>query len=166
MSIFRPHQILQDFMDFDYLKYKNDGYNTIFIDIDNTLALPDVELKASEKASKFINNLKGHGFTVYILSNNTKERVEPYAKSIKCDYYYFALKPLPFSYLKLIKKYKLDKSKIICMGDQLLTDCLGANLLGLCSIYVKQLVEKDIIKTKLNRFIERKIFKYILHEKV
>lgn len=166
MSIFRPHQILNTFTDFDYLKYKNDGYNTIFIDIDNTIALPDVELAASDKAKKFINNLKGHGYTVYVLSNNTKERVAPYADSIKCDYYYFALKPLPFAYKKMIKKYHLDKTKIICMGDQLLTDCLGANIMGLCSIYVKQLVKKDIIKTRLNRFIERLIFKFILHEKV
>lgn len=166
MNLFKPNEILANFKDLDIISLKQKGYNTIFIDIDNTIALPDTELTASFDAKSFINELKNNDFRVIILSNNNKKRVEPYAQSINCDYLHFALKPLPFSYLKLIKKYKLNKDKIICMGDQLLTDCVGANLLGLYSIYSKQLVEKDILFTKLNRIIERKIFKYILHEKV
>ena len=55
---------------------------------------------------------------------------------------------------------------MISLGDQMLTDLIGANLAGLYTVYTKQLVEKDSITTKINRKIERWIFKYVLHEEM
>lgn len=166
MAIFRPREILKDFADLNIEKYRNLGFNTILVDVDNTLAIPDVELTASDKAKKFVNDLKENGFKVIVVSNNTKERVKPFADSLNCSYYYWCFKPLPFSYWRIIKENKLDKSKTITFGDQIITDCIGANFVGLYPIYVKQLVEKDTKKTIINRCLERMIFKYILHEKV
>ena len=55
---------------------------------------------------------------------------------------------------------------MISLGDQMLTDLIGANLAGLYTVYTKQLVEKDSITTKINRKIERWIFKHVLHEEM
>ena len=52
------------------------------------------------------------------------------------------------------------------LGDQLLTDILGANLSGCYGIYTKQLYEKDTPTTARNRRIENLIWRYLLHEKV
>lgn len=166
MSIFRPKEILKKYTDFDIEKYRKLGFDTIFVDIDNTIDYPDSPNPGTKEAFDFLHKLKESGFRVFLVSNNTKERIERFLNGEKYDYVDFAMKPLPFKYNKTIKKYGLDKKKIIALGDQLMTDVLGGKLSGIYPIYVKQLVEKDIVKTKINRMMERFIFKHILHEKV
>lgn len=166
MNIFKPVEIIKKYQDFDIEKYKVYGYNAILIDIDNTLAIPDSQLKADLNAIKFVNKLKNNGFKVIIYSNNKLSRVKPFAESLDCKYVTWAFKPLPFKYLTTIKKFNLDRKKTLSLGDQILTDCIGSNLVGIEFIYTKQLVEKDSWKTVINRKIERLIFKYILHENV
>ena len=166
MSIFRPNEILKKYQDFDIEGHRKSGFDTILIDIDNTIDIPDSKDHGTKEAFEFLDNLENAGFKVILFSNNTKERVERFLNGRKIDYNYWSFKPLPFSYLKVIKKYSLDKKRVISFGDQILTDCIGANSLNIYTIYVKQLIEKDTIKTVLNRKIEKQIFKHILHEKV
>lgn len=166
MSIFRPNEIIDRFNKFDIKAHRDKGFNTILLDIDNTIDLPDNPNIGSKEAYNFIDELKVNGFKIIIVSNNTKERVQRFINGLDLDYKYWSFKPLPFVYKRIIKKYNIDVNKTISLGDQLLTDCLGANLNGIYTVYTKQLIEKDIIKTKINRFLERLIFKYILHEKV
>lgn len=165
-SIFKPNEILEKYTDFDIEKHRQMGFDTILIDIDNTIDYPDSKNPGTKEAFDFLDRLEKAGFKIIIFSNNTEERVKRFLNGRKIDYNYFSLKPLPFSYNKVIKKYNLDRKKIISFGDQLLTDCLGANSLGIYTVYVKQLVKKDTAKTVLNRKIEKFIFKNILHEKM
>lgn len=166
MKLFKPDEIIERFDKFDIDAHVKKGYNAILIDVDNTIDLPDSLDHGTKEAFDFLEKLEKAGFKIVIFSNNTKKRVLRFLDNNKYDYNYWSLKPLPFSYKKVLKKYNLDKNKTISFGDQLLTDCLGANLCGLYTVYSKQLVEKDIIKTKINRKLERFIFKHILHEKV
>ena len=166
MSIFRPKEILNRYTDFDIEGHRKSGFDTILIDIDNTIDYPDSPNPGTKEAFDFLDKLEKAGFKVIIFSNNNEDRVLRFLNGRKMDYSHFSLKPLPFSYQRVIKKYNLDKKKIISFGDQILTDCIGANNLGIYTVYVKQLVEKDILKTVINRKIERFIFKHILHEKV
>ena len=76
------------------------------------------------------------------------------------------MKPLPFSYKKICRKIKADPSRVAVMGDQLLTDILGANLSGCYGIYCRQLQEKDSFTTSINRNFERFIWRHILHEEM
>lgn len=166
MPLFKPYEILNVYEDFDIDKYRSLGFDTLLVDIDNTLAIPDTELIASSRAKNFIDNLISNGFKVIVISNNKLKRVKPFADSLNVPFKHLCFKPLPFAYYSIIKEYNLTKNSIITLGDQIITDCIGANLVGLCPIYVKQLVQKDSYKTIINRFIERLIFRYILHEKM
>ena len=109
---------------------------------------------------------KEKGFKPVIFSNNTEKRVRMFIGDQDVDFWHFALKPLPFSYLGVCMKYGVLPSKTIVMGDQLLTDILGANLSGCYGIYCKQLQEKDTPMTSRNRKIEKLIWRYLLHEEV
>ena len=164
-SIFKPGEILLKYDDFDIKKYRNLGYDTIFLDVDNTITPYYVKIP-DDKAKAFVKKLKDSGFKVIVISNNTDKRVKEVAASIDCDYYCWAFKPLTIKMNKAIKDYKLDRKKIICMGDQLLTDVLGGNRAKIFSIYVKPISETDSFTTSINRKAERFIFKHILHEKV
>ena len=66
----------------------------------------------------------------------------------------------------LAKLINCKPSEIIVLGDQLMTDILGANLSGCYGIYCKQLQEKDTFLTSINRKMENFVWRHILHEEV
>lgn len=165
MSIFRPDEILKKFDELDISALKSRGFNTVLLDVDNTIT-PYYEKLPGKAGKDFVKKLKDNNFEVFVFSNNTDSRVSKVAEALECEYLPWAFKPLAFRGNYLIKSKKLDRSKIFIMGDQLLTDVLCGKRLGIYSIYVKPIVDSDSFRTSINRFFERKIFKYILHEKV
>lgn len=50
------------------------------------------------------------------------------------------------------------------VGDQLLTDILGANRAGLRTILVRPIVQSDAWNTSINRFFERFIMRHLLNK--
>lgn len=165
MIIFKPNEILNKYSDLDIKGLKDKGFNVVFLDVDNTITSYDNKLP-DKNAKEFVDNLKNNGFEVIVVSNNTNKRVKQTAQAIDCEYSCWSFKPLPFKLNRLIKKKKLDKTSIFMMGDQLLTDILCANNLGIYSIYSKPISDVETVYSKISRIIERFIFKHILHEKV
>ena len=165
MAIFRPKEKISIFTDLDMKHYRELGFDTILLDIDNTIAVPNTGI-CDERAEKFIKDLEEAGFKVVIFSNNTKKRVEMFKRDIDVETNCWSMKPLPFSFLATCKRMNTTPKKTIVLGDQLVTDILGANLSGCYGIYCKQLQEKDSTITKFNRMIEKFIWRHILHEEV
>ena len=165
MSLFRPKEILDIFTDLDMSYYRDMGFDTVLLDIDNTIAVPNTG-GCDERAKKFIEDLKEHGFKVVIFSNNSEKRVRMFLNDMDVEYRHLALKPLPFSYLSVCRKMDTLPSKTLVLGDQLLTDILGANLSGCYGIYCRQLQQKDSKMTAFNRRFEKFIWRYILHEEM
>ncbi len=158
-KFFKPDYVFKKIydLDFDILK----GIKTLFIDIDNTLT-PYYQELADEKTKKFINKLNELNIKIILVSNNNKNRVKRFAESLDLEFNYLSMKPLPFTFLKLIKKYKLNKNETMAIGDQILTDVLAANLTGIYSCYVYPIIDKDSFMTSINRKIEniiRRIYK-------
>lgn len=165
MAVFRPKEILETYTDLDIERLRKQGFDTIFIDVDNTIAIPNTGT-CDERAEKFLRDLKKAGFKVLILSNNNSRRVRMFLRDIDVDFVSLALKPLPFGYLRALLKTGSKPSKTIVLGDQLLTDILGANMCGCYGIYTKRLQKKDSKLTAFNRRIEDYVWRKILHEKM
>lgn len=165
MTLFKPKEKIDIFTDFDMKRYRELGYDTILLDIDNTIAVPNTGI-CDERAEKFIRDLEEAGFKVVIFSNNTNKRVEMFKRDIPVEYNCWSMKPIPLSYLIACKRMGTKPERTIVLGDQLITDILGANLSGCYGIYCKQLQEKDSRITSLNRKIEKFIWRHILHEEV
>lgn len=132
----------------------------LLCDIDNTLvahdeALPDAHVIA------FIKAIQTAGIEVIFISNNVEERVITFAHAMDVKCYPFAMKPLPKTYRKIIKDIGVDKQHIAVLGDQLMTDILGANVMGLHTILTAQVVERDLSFTKFNRFFESIVFQLL-----
>lgn len=156
MNLFKPNLYLKKIEDLDIEKLNNRGIKNLFIDIDNTL-VPYTQINADKKVKNLLKSYIDAEFKVFIISNNTRKRVSTFSKELDIPYYYFACKPLSFIYKKVIRKYKLKANETVCIGDQLLTDIAGANSLGLFTIYVDPIVNKDGPFTILNRKIENHI---------
>lgn len=136
----------------------------LILDVDNTLI--DYYKKMPEGIIEWAELMKSYGIKLYILSNsNKKEKVEAVAKNLNVEYINFAKKPLKTGFLKIKKVMNLESENIGVVGDQILTDVLGANRCKMFSILVKPINEKDIFITKFNRFFEKIIIKKYLKNK-
>jgi len=155
---FIPYDCYKTVYDIDYNKLYEAGTRIILMDIDNTLIPYDV-ISPDEKLINLIITIKDIGFKIVFISNNHKHRVQPFAQIFASDYVYSAWKPFKKGYKKALKLTDHNHiDEIIAIGDQVMTDVLGANKVGVKCILVKPLkIVNEKWYTKLNRKIENYI---------
>lgn len=133
----------------------------LILDVDNTLI--DYQKNLDEKIIKWVDELKKNDIKFCIVSNsNKREKVKAVAEKLDIPYFYFAKKPLKFGFRKAKLLLNLEFKNIAAVGDQILTDVIGANRCGMFSILVKPIHERDILITRVKRPIEKCIInKYL-----
>lgn len=147
----------------DRNKLKEMGIEGIIIDIDNTL-IPWEEKEADNKVFNFINNLIEDGFKICIISNNTKKRVDKFNEIFNLPAIHKAGKPKKSPYIKAMELLNTNSRNTAVIGDQIFTDVLGGNRLGLYTILVKPISTKEFIWTRFVRKLEKILIKKILKE--
>lgn len=157
MSRYKPTMYKKDIFSINYKKLKQDGIKCLIFDLDNTLALLN-EKKCPEKTKMLIKQLQ-EDFIVFIISNNSKRRIEPYKKDLGVDAVSSAMKPLTIGLKRIKKKYNLLKKEMVMIGDQLVTDVISGSNFHIKTILVDPLSQTDLAITKLNRKIEAWIIK-------
>lgn len=159
LELYIPKYCYQTIYEIPFLKLYNEGKRSIFIDIDNTMISYDLE-KPTKAVKDLIHDVKNMGYEVIILSNNNKKRVKTVAMDLDVDYFYKTKKPLKGGFKKALKLTKYKKEEIITIGDQLITDILGSNRVGLDAILVRCIKRKsEKWYTKLNRRREKNVLK-------
>ncbi len=151
----------------EFLKEHN--IKGIILDVDNTLI--DYYKKFEDGTVEWVETLKKAGIKFCIVSNSNKlEKVKYVAETLKIPFFYFAKKPLKTGFLKAKNEMQLEVENVAAVGDQLMTDIIGANRCKMFSILVKPIAEQDIFITKIKRPIEKRIIdsylKKIKKEKV
>ena len=131
--------------------------------MDNTLVTVGSK-RPSRKLKDFIEKLKDMGFKVIIISNSGRSRLSPFKNILEVDCAASAKKPSKRKYQKILSEYKYNESEIVTIGDQLVTDILGGNKMGIYTILVDPINHKELIWTKFNR-IKEKFIMYKLKNK-
>ena len=98
-------------------------------------------------------------FKVIIISNSPKNRIRPFKEKLNVDCAYSSKKPFKTKYKKILELYNFKIDEVACIGDQILTDILGANRMGFTSILVNRVAKYETIFTRFNRFFEKFILK-------
>lgn len=163
LSKFIPYDYCKDVYLIDYNKLYEQGKRLILMDIDNTM-VPHDEAVADDSLIELYEEIKVIGFEVIFISNNKYNRVSEFSKLFGAKFIHSALKPLSKGYNKALEiaSRKYFKDEIIAIGDQLLTDVLGANRYGIDIIYVATLdMTHERWYTKLNRSNEERIIRRI-----
>ena len=138
----------------------NKGINTILCDLDNTI-VPYFANVPDENATALVNKMQNAGLKFFILSNNHEPRVSLFCSKLNNVEYSFETGKPGTKKLKIfIEKHGLDINKCIIVGDQLLTDCLMANNIGMKSLLVEPACKGDLLITKPNRFFDKRIRKH------
>lgn len=159
-KIFTPDSYIETYRKLNIQKLTHRGIKLLVCDIDNTLVAHD-EAHPTQEVKEFIQSVKDAGIRVILVSNNVKERVETFARDLDVATYPFARKPLKLTYLKLMKDTGFQANEIAVLGDQLLTDMLGANRVGFYTVLTSPVAQKDLVFTKANRLVENMVFQVL-----
>lgn len=154
MDIFVPDMYQKSIYSINYEKLLDSGIKCLLFDLDNT-CVPYVEKVPSKKLISLFDSLKDMGFKVIIFSNASKKRLEPFKNELLVDCSYSSKKPSKRKFLKVLKMFNFDLSEVAIIGDQLFTDIFGGNRIGIKTILVNPMSDKDMPVTKIFRFLEK-----------
>ncbi|MGD9604614.1 MAG: YqeG family HAD IIIA-type phosphatase [Bacilli bacterium] len=161
---FIPLDCFQSVFQIPYQKYFDEGKRVLLMDIDNTL-IPYDEFEPYEQLKILLDKIKSIGFKIIFMSNNKEPRVKRFSDIVGNEYVFSAMKPLKKGYRQTIKKVMTSKKQILAIGDQLLTDVLGANRFGIDVILVKPLKKhNEQWFTKFNRKTEKRIIEKMINK--
>lgn len=130
----------------DFKALKNKGVTGLIFDVDNTLARRDCNA-ADPACGEVVKRLmEGESaFRICLVSNiiagkKRRERVENIAKELGVPCVaagFFERKPLPAPFLKGLELIDNPPENTAMIGDQIFTDVIGANRLGMYTVLVK-----------------------------
>lgn len=157
MKALIPDMYQESIYTINYDKLKKDNVKCLLFDLDNTCVGYREKFPTKELEELFVKLTK-KGFKVIIFTNASRKRVVPFVKlHVIC--HSSSKKPFKKSFQNIMKKYKLAKEEICIIGDQLFTDILGGNKVGIKTCLVNPLTDEDFIFTKIFRMSESIIFK-------
>lgn len=159
---FSPHTSLDRLDEVDLEDLKAQGKTLILIDVDNTL-LPWRASQVPELTMEWIEKAKSLGFQLCILSNTRNvARLESLSQQMGIPFIRDKFKPSRAMYRRALKEHDVEPEQAVMIGDQLLTDVLGANRAGIDAIWVMPMTRKDFIGTTvISRNVERIIGKFL-----
>lgn len=153
-----PNMYVQSIYDIDLVALQKKGIKSFIFDLDNTLVEASC-LAATPELIKWFQKIEDMGMQVIIVSNNSKGRVSHFCHPLKVPFIYTAKKPLSRAFRKALKQLDTKKQETVVVGDQLLTDILGGNRMGLYTILVVPMsFEAEGFWTRMNRKMERLFF--------
>lgn len=155
-----PKEFVRSVFDLTPEKLQSLGIKGIITDLDNTLVEWDRALATAE-LEIWLQSMQDAGIQIIIASNNGEDRVKKFADPVGLPYLYRAKKPLLGAFKEALIQLDLNPNEVMMLGDQMLTDMMGANRMKLHTILVKPVANSDGLVTKFNRAIERKVYKHL-----
>lgn len=154
--ILYPKLYLKDVTQITMEMLSKNNIKGLILDVDNTLI--DLERNMKPEVKEWVKNLKSKGIKFCIVSNTNKlDKVKEVSEILQIPYFYFAKKPFKSGFMNAKKEMNLNENNIAAVGDQIMTDILGANRCKMFSILVEPINEKDIFITRIKRPIEKYI---------
>lgn len=137
------------------------GIRCVLFDLDNTVVPRDKTILPPEVAG-WIRGLRERGMKVCVISNNGPDRVRRVSGMEDIPAVCRAIKPRKHPFRKAMKMLGVTAGETAVVGDQIFTDILGGNRLGLYTILVAPMPGKEYWATEMfNRRLERLVLNRI-----
>ena len=137
-------------------KLRSLGIDGVLVDLDDTL-LPSGSLDLATPVLRWFAELDAASIPAVVVSNGEPRRVRHVCERLGVDGIALVGKPLPLAFRRGVRRLGVPVERAAMIGDQLFTDVLGANLVGLTSILVAPLSQGGLPHTRLARHLERRI---------
>ena len=136
------------------------GIKAVLVDLDNTLIAwnnPD----GTPEMKQWLHDLRDAGIRIIVVSNNTKNASNEQLRNLGLITFIGLWSPSHLGLTVPWRNFHYEKSEVVMVGDQLMTDIRAAHRAGIRSILVNPLVQHDSIKTQINRARERRVMRKI-----
>ncbi|MHA2611658.1 MAG: YqeG family HAD IIIA-type phosphatase [bacterium JZ-2024 1] len=129
----------------------------VILDVDNTL-LNWGDHAIPQEVIQWLKKVERAGIRICLLSNTWSKKARHVYQRLGFPCIAPALKPLPFGYWKALHHLHLQRKEVLVIGDQLLTDILGARLSGISGLLLPPRNEKEFF---LTRIFSRRLEKWL-----
>ena len=130
-----PKVIAPALTDVDGALLRRLGVELLMLDFDNTI-VPYTTSVPTQEMERWLDWAKCSGVQVCVVSNSRKERVKVFCRHYGIDCITHARKPFSQGIRQCLERYGIPARHAALVGDQIYTDVLGANRMGVTSILV------------------------------
>lgn len=141
------------------------GYDHLLLDIDNTIrsrATHDIP----RDVGVWMGCAREAGIKMCLLSNNWHSDIFRFAGELDIPIVAKACKPLPFAFIRASRKIDGCADDTVVVGDQIMTDVLGAHIAKMAAYLVQPLASVDLRHTLILRNLESSILRGYEPERV
>jgi HAD superfamily phosphatase (TIGR01668 family) len=139
------------------------GIRAVILDLDNTVVAWNASVP-TEAVRQWVSRARTAGLRACIVSNNFSRRAQVIGDLLGVPVVAGAVKPIPWAFRRAMAILGTLPGQTALIGDQLFTDILGGNLLGVQTILVEPLSVHEFPTTRLVRRVERLIRPRILKQ--
>jgi len=154
----RPRRYYEAITAVDPAELVSLGIRGLILDLDNTMIPRHVE-EVPDQLDDWLASARDAGLRACIVSNNFKARVAQMAERLGLPLVARAAKPRRKAFLLGMDAVGTGVGETAVIGDQLFTDVLGGNRMGLYTILVVPLPGPELPHTSLLRRIERRLLR-------
>lgn len=156
--LFKPNIKLHGITDITVELLNKNDIKALLLDVDNTMSNHHGTI-LTDGLLEWIAYMQANGIKLIVLSNSKRFRIEPFAARIGLPFISLGCKPLPTGYLRGVKALGEKRKNVAIVGDQIFTDILGGNIVGVKSILLTPIKPEDGWSFKVRRKLEKKLYK-------
>lgn len=154
-ELLKPDLYVKSVEKIDLTFFKKEGYDSIILDLDNTLVSWKGK-KFSESVLGWLEEARKLKFKMCIVSNCILSgRVKHLSEKLEIPYISKAVKPRKKAFKQALKELNTVPEKTILIGDQMFTDILGGNRMGIFTVMVCPVDKKEFGTTLIQRLAEK-----------
>lgn len=160
MRLLRPAEYWSSLFAVDLDRLRARGIRGLIVDLDNTLVAWR-HPQPTPAVHQWLERARAAGFQVCIVSNGGARRVEAFAAACGIPCVGGAAKPRRGAFRAALQCLGTRPEETAVVGDQIFTDVLGGNRVGLYTILVQPMSSREFVGTRLVRRLERLWLRYL-----
>jgi hypothetical protein len=162
-----PHRYCADGVtEIDPAELRAAGIDAVLLDLDNTLVgwqRHDIPGEVVE----WIAGLKRAGIRLCLLSNTRHgRRLVSLSERLDVPYVRRAWKPRRRGFVSALAELGAEPARTAMIGDQMFTDVLGGNRMGLYTVMVRPMHRREFLGTKVSRAAEWALLRFFRRRKL
>jgi len=162
LHLLTPTVVVETIRDVDPEALKARGITAIITDLDNTL-VPWRHYEIADGVTEWLRKLEDAGIKICIASNTLHmKRLKQLAETMGIPFVDRVRKPAPGGFLRSMKAMGSNRENTAVFGDQIFTDVLAGNRLGLTTILLRPpLSREEFISTQCVRYVENVVIGWL-----
>lgn len=131
------------------------GVRAVLLDLDNTL-VPWQGTEVPDGVQAWLDELRASGIRTYLISNTRfGKRLKMLSARFEIPYVRRAWKPRKRGFEEAMQQLGVAPDETVMIGDQMFTDVLGGNRMGLTTVMVRPMARREFLGTRVSRVFER-----------